>query len=99
MSAQASHHSSPLPPAGGSGRWATFGFMAAHPCVFRADKRGASAMNAFFYWSGLVAWIAFGIIGIFWTIDQSLEWWLTTFNFKREFLHWLAEKLKTHASH
>lgn len=51
-------------------------------------------MDSFLWWSGAIAWLICGSVGIFlafdWAVDQVAE----SFQFKRQFLSFVWDRLK-----
>lgn len=51
-------------------------------------------MDRFLWWSGVVSWAACGSVGIFLGLDWAIDQIANSFNFKREFLAFVWERLK-----
>lgn len=51
-------------------------------------------MTDFLYWSGVVAWVACGLVGIALALDWIIDNIIDTFWTKREFLAFVADRLK-----
>lgn len=51
-------------------------------------------MDSFLWWSGLAAWGGLGVIGLLWTLDQAMEWAIDGLWSKKEFLAFVAHRLK-----
>lgn len=51
-------------------------------------------LDAFFWWSGLAAWFAFGCIGILFLSDVMLDTVMASVRLKREFLQWAWERTR-----
>lgn len=54
-------------------------------------------MTNFFFWSGIIAWGCLAVVGIFLTADQVIEWIITHIWTKREFLAFVADRLRASA--
>ena len=56
-------------------------------------------MDTALWWSGLVAWVACGIVGLIWLSDQVINWVVPALWTKREFFAFVEERLrKRHSS-
>jgi hypothetical protein len=51
-------------------------------------------IDSFFYYSGLVAWIVLGCGAILAILDVAIEWIVSSLWTKREFLAFVADRLK-----
>lgn len=52
------------------------------------------SMDSFLWWSGVVAWGSAGSVGLFLGLDWVIDQLAQSFNFKREFLQFVWNKLK-----
>lgn len=53
-----------------------------------------SVLDQVLWWTGATTWTFLGLIGLLWTIDQSLEWVIRGFNFRREFMAFCVDRIK-----
>lgn len=51
-------------------------------------------IDSFFWYSGLVAWICLGLWTLLATFDLAIDWIVTSLWTKREFLAFVADRLK-----
>ena len=54
-------------------------------------------LNQFFWWSGLLTWIAFGSIGLLFLSDAMLDTIMSSVKLKHEFLQWAWERTRARA--
>lgn len=51
-------------------------------------------LDAFLWWSGLIAWIGFGLLGLLFLSDAMLDTVMQSVKLKREFLEWAWERTR-----
>lgn len=51
-------------------------------------------MISFFYYSGIVAWVALGCAAILMVADEAIDWTVKSFWTKREFLAFAWDRMK-----
>jgi hypothetical protein len=51
-------------------------------------------MQAFFYYSGIVAWVGLGIVGVLAIADVVIEWVLNDLRMKRAVLEFAWDRMK-----
>lgn len=51
-------------------------------------------MDSFLWWSGVAAWLILGVGGILAFADTAIDWTVTSIWTKREFLAFVADRLK-----
>lgn len=51
-------------------------------------------MTDVLFWTGAVTYIVCSVIGMLWLIDKLAEWFMESFNFKRQFLAFVWDRLK-----
>ena len=49
-------------------------------------------MNDIFWWSGVIVWAAFGLLGMYWTIDAIAEWVIDSSRFKAYVWRYLKDR-------
>lgn len=54
-------------------------------------------LDQFFWWSGLVAWIALGTVGGLFLSDVLLDHVMASVRLKREFLEWAWQRTRERA--